>query len=138
MRPGLAMNATVLAVEDNAIVARPLARFLAHSGYDVRHVDSCASARALQEVFDVGVFDIELADGSGIDLCVELRARGRIRGAIFYTGIVDAALLERAAQVAVVIRKTQSAEALRRAICAALAQSVDNDTGGCCSTRRYG
>src|SRR6476620_4061116 len=113
VRLGLAMKPTVLAVEDNAVVARPLARFLGHSGYEVRHVDSCAAARALPDVFDVGVFDIELTDGSGIDLCVELRARGRIRAAIFYTGIVDAVLLDRAAAVAVVIRKTQSAEALR-------------------------
>jgi DNA-binding response OmpR family regulator len=129
------MTPRVLAVEDNAIVARPLARFLVQSGYDVRHVDSCAKARALRETFDVGVFDIELADGSGIDLCRELKARGTVRGAIFYTGVVDSAVLARAGALGVVVRKTQSAEALRQAICAALAQSAEDDAGGCCTSR---
>lgn len=130
------MNPRVLAVEDNAILARPLTRFLAHSGYEVRYVDSCARARALDETFDVGVFDLELADGSGVDLCIELRARGVVHGAVFYTGVVDSAALARAAQVATVVRKTESAEALRQAICAALAQTADAGDGGCCSTRK--
>src|SRR5689334_20026715 len=107
------MNPRVLAVEDNAILARPLTRFLAHSGYEVRYVDSCARARALDETFDVGVVDVELLDGSGIDLCIELRARGLVQGAVFYTGVVEQAVLERARTVAAVVRKTESAEALR-------------------------
>lgn len=130
------MNPRVLAVEDNAILARPLQRFLAHSGYDVQYVDSCARARALPGVFDVGVFDVELADGSGVELCAELRARGVVRGAVFYTGVVDAGLLALAAQVAPVVRKTESAEALRQAICAALPQTADRGDSGCCSTRK--
>ena len=130
------MNPRVLAVEDNAILARPLTRFLAHSGYEVHYVDSCARARALRDQFDVGVFDVELADGCGIDLCLELRARGVVHGAVFYTGVIDAAVLQRAAAVAQVIRKTQSAEALRQAICGALAQTADSAASGCCSSRK--
>jgi DNA-binding response OmpR family regulator len=130
------MHPRVLAVEDNAILARPLTRFLAHSGYEVTYADGCARARTLTDTFDVGVFDIELADGSGIDLCLELRARGVVRSAVFYTGVVESKRLIEAARVATVVRKTQSAEALRQAICAALALKTENVTGGCCASRR--
>jgi DNA-binding response OmpR family regulator len=130
------MQPRLLVVEDNPVLARPLARFLAQSGYTVQHADRCASARAAVGPFDVGVFDILLPDGSGIDLCTELLASGTVDAAVFYTGIVDAALLQQAAYIARVVKKTESADALRLAICAALSQTADGSADGCCTARR--
>jgi DNA-binding response OmpR family regulator len=129
------MQARVLVVEDNPVLARPLTRFLAQSGYSVHHADSCAAARAAGGGFDIGVFDVQLRDGSGIDVCMELLAAGAVLGAVFYTGVLDAELMQRAASIGRVVRKTESADALRQAICAALAQAPEG-AEGCCTPRK--
>jgi DNA-binding response OmpR family regulator len=129
------MRARVLVVEDNPILARPLARFLLQSGYDVHHVDTCAAARGAQGPFDIGVFDVQLPDGSGIDLCAELLGNGLIGCAVFYTGSLDSAVLQRAAAIAQVVRKTESVDILRQAICAALNEAAENGPDGCCTAR---
>jgi DNA-binding response OmpR family regulator len=129
------MPARVLVVEDNPVLVRPLARFLSQAGYIVYEADSCASARAASGPLDAGVFDIELPDGSGIDLCSEFLALGRIACAVFYTGTLDAALLQRARAIAQVVRKTESADVLRQAICSALINAASG-VDGCCSASK--
>jgi DNA-binding response OmpR family regulator len=116
----LNMPSSVLMVEDSSVLARPLKRFLKHLGYTVHHASSCSEARACAGPFDVGLFDIELSDGSGIGLCLELLASKVVAAAVFYTAVVHPTSLEQAAGLGRVVRKTQSAEDLREAICAAL------------------
>ena len=128
------MRPRVLVVEDNPILARPLARFLLQSGYDVHHVDTCSAARGADGPFDIGVFDALLSDGSGVDLASELLANKMVQCAVFYTGAHDPELLNRAAEIAPVVRKTESADALRQAICSALKSAAD-DQEGCCTAR---
>lgn len=114
------MSTRVLVVEDNPILARPLVRLLSQSGHLVEHIDSCGAARTLRGPFDAGVFDIELSDGSGIDLCSDLLASGVVLSAVFYSGACNASLVAHAQQIAPLVRKTESADALRQALGAAL------------------
>jgi DNA-binding response OmpR family regulator len=130
------MEPSVLVVEDNPVLARPLTRFLQQSGYTVHFASCCADARRLLGPFDVGVFDVDLSDGSGIDLCAELLTSKVVRSAVFYTGALDNVRFQTASALGVVVRKTQSAEDLRRAICAALGQASAEGADGCCTERK--
>ncbi|MGX4653458.1 response regulator transcription factor [Micromonospora sp. SCSIO 07396] len=69
--------ARVLVVEDEAAIAEVLIAMLSFAGFTVRAAASCAEARVLARGFrpELAVLDVMLPDGSGLDLCLELRAR---------------------------------------------------------------
>lgn len=72
-----APSATILIVDDDAGMTRLLEDLLSEEGYNVHLAHSIADAAqavAAQEP-DVLVLDVHLPDGSGLDLCVQLRAR---------------------------------------------------------------
>jgi PAS domain S-box-containing protein len=72
----------LLLVEDHPDTASALAEFLQRFGHRVRIAHSLAQARELAEAgpFDLLVSDIQLPDGTGLELIVELRKRGPVRG----------------------------------------------------------
>jgi DNA-binding NarL/FixJ family response regulator len=57
---------------------------LARAGYEVVTATSCGEARARAGTFDIGVFDIGLNDGNGVDLARELLEAGNVRAAVFF------------------------------------------------------
>ena len=68
----------VLVIEDNKVNSMVAQGFLAHLGHHSVLADSCAQARALFNVdsawqFDGIMLDIQLGDGSGVELLVELK-----------------------------------------------------------------
>ena len=67
----------ILIVEDDQLLNRTLAYNLTSDGYEVISVFNFDSAvRKLREnEFDVALLDINLPDGSGLDLCEEIRNR---------------------------------------------------------------
>ena len=66
----------LLLVEDNKDVARYLRLVLEMRGHEVRTAADLASARAsLSPPFDLLISDIELPDGSGLELMRELKGR---------------------------------------------------------------
>ncbi len=73
---------TILLVEDNADTLNYLSRMLALRGHDIHTADSLGSAfRVAAEVdFDVLVSDIELPDGSGLELMWTLRSDRAVPG----------------------------------------------------------
>ena len=109
----------LLLVEDNGAVGRAIAKSLRAQGHTVTLVNSYAEARAVTGYFDVGVFDIALPDGDGIELCEQLLKAHRIGGALFCSGSIDDLLLERAQETAPVISKEASFWDLCDAIVAA-------------------
>jgi two-component system, OmpR family, response regulator len=67
----------VLIVDDDQDVLAVLARALARDGYAVSTTDSIAEARtAVAAGVDLLVLDLGLPDGSGLELCRELRCQG--------------------------------------------------------------
>jgi two-component system OmpR family response regulator len=68
----------VLLVEDSDRVRSTITTTLRAAGFDVTNVADCAGARASlrEHAFQVAVVDVGLPDGSGIDLCRELRRAG--------------------------------------------------------------
>ena len=77
----------ILIVEDDQLLNRTLAYNLTSDGYEVISVFNFDSAvRKLREnEFDVALLDINLPDGSGLDLCEEIRNRGQHTYIIFIT-----------------------------------------------------
>ncbi len=68
----------VLLVEDSDRVRSTVAAMLRAAGFDVTDVADCEAARASlrDRAFHAAVVDVGLPDGSGIDLCRELRSAG--------------------------------------------------------------
>jgi DNA-binding NtrC family response regulator len=87
----------VLLVDDSPVVRRVLAHRLQGEGFDVREESSAAAARAL-DTSGVAcvVIDIELSDGSGIELGAELLARHPKLPVAFYTASGDSGAVESA------------------------------------------
>ena len=80
------MSLSVLLVEDDQELARELSDFLSQAGFEVRCAGSVAEAEAaLAEPADMLVLDINLPDGSGLDLCRALRQTLR-SGIVMCTG----------------------------------------------------
>lgn len=111
----------ILLLEDNRFLAPPLVRLLKRYGYDVVHVDECVKGRSLREHFDLGVFDIELPDGSGTDLGRDLLGRGIVDGVVFYTATLDGALFLEAQRIGTCVRKIDGLGVLLEAIRTSLA-----------------
>lgn len=78
----------VLLVDDHADTNRSLVLLLGRRGYKVQSATSLAEARTLcdLEIFDALVCDMNLPDGSGLDLLPQLADRGPRLGGIIVSG----------------------------------------------------
>lgn len=65
----------ILIVEDDILLNRTLGYNLASDGYEVtaayNYKDAVSHLKAIE--FDIALLDINLPDGSGLDLCEEIR-----------------------------------------------------------------
>ena len=77
MRPGKRM---VLVVEDEESITTPLTAALAREGFDAAVAPTAAEALELARSIDpdVVLLDLMLPDGSGLDVCRELRRTSRV------------------------------------------------------------
>jgi len=99
-----------LIVDDDPVVARSVARRLLREGYTVSLAGSCHTARAAGTSFQCAVLDLDLPDGSGVQLAEELLRQGAARSIVFYTGSLDLEQRERAALFGAVVDKGQDLE----------------------------
>jgi DNA-binding response OmpR family regulator len=67
----------VLLVEDDPMIAKTLVMSLRYQGFELAVAASAGEARTVltQRAFDLVMFDVGLPDGSGLDLCRDLRLR---------------------------------------------------------------
>jgi len=85
--PAVALK--ILIVDDHPDTLRVMTRLLERLGHEVQAAGSCAAAHAgldSQEVFDLLLTDLDLPDGTGLDLGRQLLARKRVRHAIALSG----------------------------------------------------
>lgn len=95
----------ILHIEDDPAVTRALVRELAGMGYRIVAVATCASARDVSARFRLGIFDLDLLDGDGVELAETLLVKGTVQRVVFYTGSQREAALERARSVGAVLVK---------------------------------
>ena len=101
-------NYRVLLIEDDMGTARAIQRSLALRGVAVDHLATVAAADWVQRTYPIGVFDIDLPDGDGVDLAERLLSQKVVRRAVFHTGCGDTVRLERASRLGVVCSKAAS------------------------------
>lgn len=77
----------ILYVEDHADTRELIQLILQQLGYAVTTVDTIADALAMtmQEMFDLYLLDSWLPDGSGVDLCKQLRVADHQTPIVFYS-----------------------------------------------------
>jgi signal transduction histidine kinase len=76
----------ILVVEDEPSIRLTVTEFLRRDGYEVSAAPDLAAAAGLTDGVDVAVVDVNLPDGSGIDLLRELSAREPYVPVIIITG----------------------------------------------------
>ena len=76
----MAGRRTILMVEDEISITEPLAEALDREGFDTRVAGTVADAieQATEEMPDLVLLDVMLPDGSGLDVCRELRQRSQV------------------------------------------------------------
>ena len=109
----------MLIVEDDPMIRRAITRALQGAGHEVVAVERCGGARGLGRAFDVAVLDLELPDGTGVDMAGELLGLGTTEGVVFFSGAADPSLLVRAAQFGEVVAKSGDLGTLLQAVTAA-------------------
>ena len=88
---------TVLLVDDSPAARRAIAKRLQAAGFDVQEVGSATDARTLDlDPFACAVVDVELADGDGPSLAVELHATRPGLPVAFFTASSSPDVRERA------------------------------------------
>ncbi len=107
-----APQARILVVEDDVLVSRAISRVLARLGWEVIAAPTCLAARALACRFDLGVFELELIDGSGIELAEAMLDQGQVDFAVFFTAELESRALGQARRVGPLVRKSEGVEAL--------------------------
>jgi DNA-binding response OmpR family regulator len=110
------MGKRLMLVEDEATLARALGRLLSRVGYEVCVAASCAEARAATGTFSVGIFDIDLPDGDGIDLAEHLRRTQIVRRAVFFSGTTVGRQRVRAARLGPFVEKSKGFPELQAAL----------------------
>ena len=101
----------VLVVEDEPTVRRAIARAFTAAGWEVTQASSVQQALSLASTgglpLDCAVLDLELPDGSGLDLAERLRARDSGIQLVFFSGTDDPELLSAASALALSVHKSE-------------------------------
>ena len=92
------MRPRLLVLDDEESICRILSVFFEKKGYDVTTTETAAEAIQLvdREAFDVGIFDVNLAGESGLELLRYFKTNFPDLPIIIYTGMTDEDALEMA------------------------------------------
>ena len=85
------MKQRILLVEDDSFLRDGLTEVLQGEGYEVISADNCIKARELIKLFSFNLImlDVMMPDGSGLELCTDLRAAGNNVPILFLTACDD-------------------------------------------------
>jgi DNA-binding response OmpR family regulator len=129
-------NLKLLMVEDDPEMARTVERVLGRYGHRVTLVRSAAEADAVSDVYDCGLFDIDLPDGNGVELAERMLDRGQLTAAVFFSACTDADLVERATTVGVFVAKSSGTRPLELAVAEAVSRAAQQLASGAPDTPR--
>ncbi|HWD91234.1 MAG TPA: response regulator [Verrucomicrobiae bacterium] len=92
------MRPRLLVLDDEETIRQILSVFFEGKGYDVTATGVAAEAMSLAELenFDLGIFDINLAGESGLDLLLYFKSNFPALPIIIYTGMEDEDSLDQA------------------------------------------
>lgn len=111
----------VLVAEDYPPLAKVISIACQRDGHEVERAGSVARALALPGVFDLAVVNLDLIDGRGTDLALELGRQGRLGRVVFLASASDHELTGVARALGSVIQKESGVEELIACVRAAFA-----------------
>jgi DNA-binding NarL/FixJ family response regulator len=103
---------SVLVVDDSEPLRLLIRRALEREGMVVTVADSRAAGMAQTGRFVVGVFDLDLGDGNGVEVATHLLAAGQVAHCIFFSGGAAARLMERARSLGPLLPKGDGIQTL--------------------------
>jgi DNA-binding response OmpR family regulator len=112
----------LLLVEDDRMMARALSRTLGGLGFEIELVRSVADAKRLdpsvwtEGTFTCGIFDIDLPDGSGVDVAKKLLEDGLVRTVIFFSASTDVEVTIEAQRLGAFVSKLDGLAVLLRVL----------------------
>jgi DNA-binding response OmpR family regulator len=109
-------NLRVLLVEDDPELARTVERVLARYGHATSLAPSIAAAEALTGQFDCGILDIDLPDGSGVELATRMLDSGQVGAVVFYSASTDPDVIAQARELGPFVSKAAGTRELERAL----------------------
>src|ERR1051325_2750292 len=85
------MKGRILCVDDDEDTCEMITALLGQAGYEVQHALSISEGliKAQGDNFDLILLDWSLADGTGLELCKQIRAFDTRTPILFYTGETD-------------------------------------------------
>jgi DNA-binding response OmpR family regulator len=102
----------LLVVEDYPPLAKVIAIGAKQHGHEVVRAGSVQRALATEGTFDVAILDLDLPDGSGLELADALLREGRAHRVVFFTASRDQTLRRDALHYGPVLDKERGIEAL--------------------------
>jgi DNA-binding response OmpR family regulator len=123
-------------VEDDPEMARTVERVLGRYGHRLTIVRTAAEADAIGDVYDCGLFDIDLPDGNGVEIAERLLDRGQLTAAVFFSACTDADLVERASSVGVFVAKSGGTRPLELAVADSVSRAAQQLAIGAPDTPR--
>lgn len=87
----MAASYQILLVEDDRLIAKSLTMSLPYKGFDVTVCETCRQGRETfkSRTFDLVLLDVNLPDGSGLDLCREIRKSNELVPILMVTAQTD-------------------------------------------------
>jgi DNA-binding response OmpR family regulator len=108
--------ARFIVVEDFPPLASAIRLAMVREGHSVVQCHTVKAALALQGSFDHAVLDIDLPDGSGVELAEQLLRESHVDSVVFFTASRDRDVLARAAGQGLVVDKAAGCGCLMAAI----------------------
>jgi DNA-binding NtrC family response regulator len=96
--------ARILIVDDERLIQQLLSQLLKEDGHSCETAGNVAEGRRAMEggqVFDLVFCDVDMPDGSGLDLVKEMRGDGNDLPVVMMSGVHDASLAARAVDLGV-------------------------------------
>lgn len=85
------MSANILLIEDDTFLREGLIELLTNESYKITAAENANKAKTYLNMtdFDLVILDVRLPDGSGLDICREIRADGKTMPVLFLTACDD-------------------------------------------------
>ncbi len=96
---------SVLVVDDSRPLRLVIKRMLERQGMVVTTAGSRAAGLAQTGHFVVGVFDLDLGDGTGVEVAAHLLGTGQVLHCVFFSGGASEPVMERARELGSLLSK---------------------------------
>ncbi len=104
--------AAALVVDDDEIIGRTVERALRRAGWSVTRAQTYRGGVNVRGRFECAVLDIDLPDGNGVDLALELLELGLVERVVFHSASKDPTLMQRIAAIGPLVVKELGTDVL--------------------------